>query len=290
VIRQRVARVLAALLVSVTAGCAGSAPSEATASHPMSVDPDQAVAAVTDLNGDLWLMTAEGVRLAKLVDIAERIGSPSWAPDGSMLAFDAGSSSFIVDADGTNMRQLAAGVRNPAWSPDGTRLAVSNGQLGLVEADGSGLRFLSPTVPGIHPAWAPDGRSIAYASAGPPFDIWTVRPDGSDVTNLTSSESYDMFPAWSPDGARIAFGADANTSTTGLLLQTEIMVMAADGSDRVNVTRSPDIEGFPQWLPDGRISFTTTTGELWVMGADGSGRRKFASDVEAVAWRPRPRP
>src|SRR5437867_1934693 len=214
-IRQCVGRVLTALLLSVTAGCAGSAPSEATASHPMSVDPDQAIAAVTDLNGDLWLMTAEGARLAKLVDIAERIGSPSWSPGGSMLAFDAGSSSFIVDADGTNVRQLAAGVRNPAWSPDGTRLAVSNGQLGLVEADGSGLRFLSPTVPGIHPAWAPDGRSIAYASAGPPFDIWTVRPDGSDVTNLTSSESYDMFPALSPDGARIAFDADANTSTTG---------------------------------------------------------------------------
>ena len=50
-------------------------------------------------------------------------------------------------------------------------------------------------------------------------------------TNLTRHSDWDWRPAWSPDGTQIAFesGRDGNS---------EIYVMAADGSQPTNLTRN----------------------------------------------------
>jgi Tol biopolymer transport system component len=54
-------------------------------------------------------------------------------------------------------------------------------------------------------------------------EIYTVEPDGSNVSRLTNEgevESYETYqPAWSPDGTKIAFGSG------------QIWVMGADGSN-----------------------------------------------------------
>src|SRR4051812_12184740 len=94
-----------------------------------------------------------------------------------------------------------------------------------------------------------DGK-IAFASDrdGVP-QIYTMRPDGSEVTRLTFDDVDDERPAWSPDGTKIAFESfrDGNS---------EVYVMNADGSGVVNLsdTPFPDIE--PAWSPDGtKITF-----------------------------------
>lgn len=122
-------------------------------------------------------------------------------------------------------------------------------------------------------AWATstcrrDGR-IAF-NAGPDFapvdasvDIWTVRPDGSDLQNLTDDEtSNDAFPAWSSDCEHIVFrsGRDGNK---------EIYVMEDDGANPRRLTHHPATDTAPHISPDGNwIVFATGRDRLGAEDAD----------------------
>ncbi len=75
----------------------------------------------------------------------------------------------------------------------------------------------------------------------------------------------------------------------------EIFTMNADGSNKVNLTHSPDKnEHYPQISPDGkRIAYSIDTGEgrdavrsLWVMDIDGRHQRKLADGAREPFWRP----
>jgi hypothetical protein len=76
---------------------------------------------------------------------------------------------------------------------------------------------------------------------------------------------------------------------------SDIFLMNADGSNKVNLTHTPDVnEHYPQVSPDGtRICFNVDQGEgrdavrsLWVMNVDGSGRRKIADRAREPFWSP----
>jgi Tol biopolymer transport system component len=75
----------------------------------------------------------------------------------------------------------------------------------------------------------------------------------------------------------------------------EIFVVAADGSNPVNLTGTPkEHEHYPQVSPDGaRICFTVDQGEgrdtvrsLWVMDSDGKNRRKLVDQAREPFWSP----
>src|SRR5205823_14703297 len=84
---------------------------------------------------------------------------------------------------------------------------------------------------------------IAFPMGTGNVDIYTVRPDGSDVKRLTTVRGFDGCPAYSPDGRKIASCSDR----TG---RYQIWLMKADGSDQRRLsTRLPAL--FPQFSPDG---------------------------------------
>jgi len=65
---------------------------------------------------------------------------------------------------------------------------------------------------GMSPAWSPEGDRIAFvAYHGEDMDdtgetdLFTIRPDGEGVTNVTRGGVTVMGPVWRPDGERIAF-------------------------------------------------------------------------------------
>lgn len=77
-------------------------------------------------------------------------------------------------------------------------------------------------------------------------DIYLIRTDGSDRTQLTTAIGNDFSPAWSPDGSQIVF----RTTRDG---EDEIYVMNTSGSNQTNLSRSPSTEErSPAWSPDGR--------------------------------------
>ncbi|UCG88230.1 MAG: PD40 domain-containing protein, partial [Gemmatimonadota bacterium] len=98
---------------------------------------------------------------------------------------------------------------NPDPSPDGEQvvfcsLTEPDGHVYIARNDGTGLRRVTGDTAGDRvPSWSPDGDWIAFFSTrGGPIELWKIRPDGSDLTQLTVG-GVGM-PAWSPDGSRMA--------------------------------------------------------------------------------------
>jgi Tol biopolymer transport system component len=180
--------------------------------------------------------------------------------------------------------------------------------------DGSDVADLTPNMEeATQPSYSPDGTRIAFHGwQGRDDGIYVMMADGSDVAKILSTDQrQDVFAlAWSPDGSRIAYivqepvgplpeiGAPHDFSYT-------LWMVNANGSHPIQLT-TVGREFSLSWSPDGsRIVFERyepmadrkstdgegqgqSTGDLYVIGADGSNERRLTYDGDAhdPAWSP----
>lgn len=190
-------------------------------------------------SSDIWLMDADGGHQRALVATAGDDSHPQFTPDGVAIVFNtsrpaegggdgAWDDIHVVGVDGSGMRRISdcrGTCTYPSVSPDGRHVAyrrvfatpaydwrlrenTSNSEIVVAGIDGSSERVLasSPAFDGW-PAWSPDGQWIAFASnrARVPFagQVYAVRPDGSDLRQLTSGAWSHAQPAWASDSKRL---------------------------------------------------------------------------------------
>ena len=211
---------------------------------------------------------------------------PTWSPDGQWIAFGFGAffggresgaaKLMMVRSDGSReTRELTKGMPNsgfPTFSPDGTRIAYrvwgerdgrpEYGIRLMTLADGS-VKTLT-TEQDNFPAWSPNGDLISFTrrvrgSGGEydyDYDIFTMRPDGTDVRRLTTTPGNDGHQSWSPDGryilwssGRYGFKDEASLYDNAFQPFAQIFIMRADGSDQRPLTRSKWEDSMPAFVP-----------------------------------------
>jgi len=99
--------------------------------------------------------------------------------------------------------------------------------------------------------------------------------DGSNPVRITHNEIWDTYASLSADGSQIVFRRLLRVrGPEGTTFNSEIFVMAADGSGAVNLTKNGHFDGWPAWSPDGsQIAFSSNRSDvyqIYVMKADGS--------------------
>lgn len=204
-------------------------------------------------------LTPEGFRIGQNE-------SPRWSPDGAHLLFTRsgmrapsdpnafiGSTTFIVDDDGSNFREigpLELFARDAHWSPDGARIVFTSAIEGSTE-----------------------DRAFYQLN-----DIYTVRPDGTQLTRLTRYSEGPiqpyasigaLRPSWTRDG-QIVFvlipRGDAETP--------QAWIMDADGSN-AHALLPADVSTFtrigcvacpypPDELADGGYNLAAAANAIWL--------------------------
>jgi Tol biopolymer transport system component len=107
------------------------------------------------------------------------------------------------------------------------------------------------------------------------FQIYTVRPNGRDLQQITLVSGDAVGAAWSPDGDRIVFEHDAPDACAN------VAIMNADGTDMVEFPAPNVCEGDPTFTPDGKRiifdRFDPAAGDeaFWSMDLEGNNRQRI---------------
>lgn len=99
------------------------------------------------------------------------------------------------------------------------------------------------------------------------YELFAMRPDGTDSRRLTGNAVEDSQPDWAPGGRRVVFVRGG-----------EVWQMAADGTDP---TRLAEGHG-PAWAPDGSVIAYGggTDGLIHTIDASGADDRTVGSPVD----------
>jgi hypothetical protein len=187
-------------------------------------------------------------------------------------------------------------------SPDGkTILADIQGLIyTMPAAGGTAKRLTQPFQEASHPDWSKVGDIVALQCyAGGTFHIWTMKPDGTGLKQVTSGHGDDREPRISPDGKTIIFASDRafKTAENGASQGSyDIWTVPVAGGEPTQLTFSDADEFGPSWSPDGKkiafvsgVGLTATT--IQVMDASGGKPAEIlkvggANRVEAPSWSP----
>jgi hypothetical protein len=227
--------------------------------------------------------------------------SPDIAPDGTTVVavheiegFEPGQSVLvtvpITGGSPTWLTEETWHVLDPTWSPDGTRIAFAGspgGPFGIYVFElGTGEVRLVPGTDEIDvgdPTWSPDGSRIAFeaweGTQPEQWDIYSVRLDGSELTNLTNTPNEsETWPAWSWANDRIAFVQSGPA-------EGALLTIAPDGTDPMRGYSGELIPANPTWSPDGMLlAFSAGTGQVYTIGADGTGFEPVPGALGETAW------
>ncbi len=224
---------------------------------------------VFNYGGDLWIVGRDGGDARQLTSGVGDETSPSFSPDGTMVAFtgeyDGNRDVFVVPATGGVPKRL---TYHPAdedvlgWTPDGKNvLYMSWGnsfrhfefQLYTVPVAG-GFPAQLPIPVGAEASFSPDGTHLAYVPhdqwqeawkryhGGQTTPIWIADLKDSSITKVPRDNSNDHFPMWVGD--TVYFISDRNGPVSLFAYDTKTRQVSealhSDGLDFKTASAGPD--------------------------------------------------
>jgi DNA-binding beta-propeller fold protein YncE len=238
----------AARTATATAGVTITAPPPPP---PPDTDPEgEPGAIVLSSGGDLHLHpTGDPAVWQQLTSGPEEDSKPSWDETGTRIVFIRDSAVWVVNADGSGLRQVSpAGTFNADPDIFGnrvvfTRLNTPAAMMAVDLATGVLTELRRGASVPVGAVFSPTGHRILFSQAGA---LMTMAPDGTGVRTLLPSSVGASSPGWSPDGSEVAFASrDASN----------IPYITTANSDGSNVRRVGSgngiIGGFPAFSPDG---------------------------------------
>lgn len=196
--------------------------------------------------------------------------TPDLAPDRSWLVMALpgalGSSLVAVDADGTNLREIAAGAWQSARiSSDGTQIAA----IELVEAVGPVLVLMDreggnrevihlPNGLTNQVDWSPDGTKLVVTNSS--FNLLSVYDLTTGVQQVIHpGAGVFRAPLWSPDGSLIAF-------RDGI----DLLVIPAEGGSLRSLTSAFEARPTDFSWDGGSLLLFRAGSAIYRVGLDGS--------------------
>lgn len=215
----------------------------------------------------------------------------SWDYDETYDLFevdlDTGATTRLTDARGYDAEA--------AWSPDGTKVVFASNRaayeagvdlgpdpsahVDLYLLEGGKVRRLTDH-PGYDggPFFSADGSRICFrrfAPDGHTAEIYTMRPDGTDVRPITRLGAMSWAPFFHPSGDYLVFA----TNKHGYANFELYLVDAAGDREPVRVTATDGFDGLPVFTPDGRgLAWTTNRGgksQIWLAGWNDAEARRL---------------
>jgi Tol biopolymer transport system component len=294
-------------LLPIALLCALAVPASADAAFPGANGP-----LLFDRSGSLF--SAPGTALSKPGYDFDAASSA----DGTRITFAVNRDIFVMNADGSGRRQLTEdGMYNsgPSFSPDGRTIVFSGGADGGAElytvpaAGGAAPKRLTvtPDKDEHNPAFSPDGTRIAFdrgCENGNGTCVYVMPAGGGAAVNLTAEhevpgcpgnpgyhfDGTSREPSWSPDGNRIAFAGPLTCTVSSI--GTDIWVMNADGSGKVDLTRDDGtVDRQPAFSPDGtQVAFMRGGQDgrqhIWTIASAPGGTATQVSDSTLLDARP----
>ena len=239
-----------------------------------------------DENSSKLMLTENGQPARSILERKhELILGPQWSPAGDAVMFGIGQFSAFLDfaignekpvdpvnggaqvatvkPDGSGFHQITSGPNNngfPAYSPDGKRIVYRT-----MGPQGDGLRIMNLENHSISvltndydnfPVWSPRGDLIAFVRrvAGD-FEVFSIRPDGTNLRRLTNAKGNEAHLAFSPDGEKILFSStrmgfkDEVLYTLAPQPYGELFLMRYDGTQVEQLTDNQWEDAGPSWQP-----------------------------------------
>jgi Tol biopolymer transport system component len=153
----------------------------------------------------------------------------AWKADGSKIIYDFRCGIYSMDPDGSNQQQLIGNWPTddycyndaPDVNPVDGRIAWENGYygIGVADADGGNPYWAIEKLDVYDPRWSPDGEWIVFWDDD---NAYKIRPDGTDLTQLTFLQSPDYMNwvgDWTRDG-QFLVGAGVVKGVEGIYAYT----------------------------------------------------------------------
>lgn len=148
---------------------------------------------------------------------------------------------YLIDRNGNELKRLTNDDiydNDPAFSPNGKQIVFRSkrsevDELWIMDDNGANLRRLThypkdePEDKGAYhasaPFWEPNQNIISFASKRQGnYSIFTIKPDGTGLKQITTGKLDEMWHSWSPDGKWIAYdGTDEQGNYDIYLMQLD---------------------------------------------------------------------